>query len=55
MAMFGLSRTEVYQLIKDKKIRAIHDKKIPDSKHGVYRIYIDSVRQYLHALLEEAK
>jgi hypothetical protein len=56
-ALFGLSRTEIFDLIKKGKIRSVHYKKKEGSPHGVRLIHLASVREYLHSLLpvEEAE
>jgi hypothetical protein len=56
-ALFGLSRTEIFDLIKKRKIRSVHYKKKEGATRGIHLIQLASVRDYLHSLLpvEEAK
>ena len=50
-AIFGLSRTELFDLIAKGKIRSIHYKKNPASKKGIRLVDLSSVREYLRSLL----
>jgi hypothetical protein len=55
--LFGLSRSEIFDLIKAQKIESIHYKKKAEAERGIRLIKLDSVREYLHSLLpvKEAK
>jgi hypothetical protein len=50
-ALFGLSKTEIFDLIAKKKIQSIHYKKQAENKRGIRLIHLGSVREYLHGLL----
>jgi hypothetical protein len=51
-ALFGLSKSEIYDLIKNKKIEAKQFFK-PGSKRGIYIVRLDSVRAYMNRLMED--
>jgi hypothetical protein len=50
-AIFGLSRTEIFTLIADKKIRSILYKSKTATKNGKRLVDLSSVREYLRSLL----
>jgi len=50
-AIFGLSRTEIFDLIAKKKIRSILYKSATATKNGKRLVDLSSVREYLRSLL----
>jgi hypothetical protein len=53
--VFGLSRTELFRLIAQKKIVSIHYKTKPTARKGVRLIDLNSVRTFLKGFVEQAR
>jgi hypothetical protein len=49
--LFGISRSMAYLLINEGKIKSVSLRRLGNAK-GVRLVYVSSVRQYLHSLLE---
>jgi hypothetical protein len=50
-ALFGLSRTELFDLIATKKIVSVHAVKPTSKRKGLRLVELASVRRYLQSLL----
>jgi hypothetical protein len=50
-ALFGLSRTELFDLIAKNKITSVHPIKETSKRKGIRLVELASVRRYLRSLL----
>jgi hypothetical protein len=51
-AIFGLSRTEIFRLIAEKKLVSIHYKTRAQARKGIRLIELGSVRSFLRGALQ---
>jgi hypothetical protein len=49
-AIFGLSRTEIFRLIAQKKLISVHYKTRAEARKGIPLIELNSVRSFLRSL-----
>jgi hypothetical protein len=50
-ALFGLSRTMIFKLLAENKIKSVHHK-LPGTQKGVHLVALESVRAHLRSLAE---
>jgi hypothetical protein len=51
-AIFGLSRTEIFRLIAEKKLVSVHYRTRATARKGIRLIELESVRNFLRSALQ---